>query len=147
MERTLIILKPDTVQRGLMGRVISRFEDRGFKIIGFKFARLSEETAEELYAPHKGKPFYPPLIEYITSGPVLAVALEGHDVIEEVRTMMGKTNPREAAPGSIRGDFGQRMEFNVIHGSDSPESVKRELPVFFSPDDLVKYDMDKSRWS
>ncbi|MCL5035820.1 MAG: nucleoside-diphosphate kinase [Chloroflexi bacterium] len=147
MERTLIILKPDTVQRGLMGRVISRFEDRGFKIIGFKFARLSTETAEELYATHKGKPFYPPLIEYITSGPVLAVALEGHDVIEEVRAMMGKTNPREAAPGSIRGDFGQRMEFNVIHGSDSQESVERELPVFFSPDDLVKYDMEKSRWS
>lgn len=146
MERTLVILKPDTIQRGLAGRIISRFEDRGFNLTGMKLIKLSVEMAERLYVPHAGKPFYHPLIKYITAGPVIAIVLEGYDVIEEVRSMMGKTNPREASPGTIRGDLGQRMDFNIIHGSDSPESVERELPVFFKDDELVDYQKNISLW-
>ncbi|MCH7705210.1 MAG: nucleoside-diphosphate kinase [Planctomycetes bacterium] len=146
MQRTLIILKPDTIQRRLIGRVIQRFEDKGLIVAGMKLMRIARELAERHYAPHKSKPFYPGLIEYITSGPVVVMVLAGDRSIDIARMLMGKTFGYEAAPGTIRGDFGASRSYNLVHGSDSPESAETEIALYFSPDELLDYVPDASRW-
>jgi len=146
VERTFALLKPDAVQRGLAGRILSRFEQRGLKIVGLKMMRASRQLAESYYAEHKGKPFYEPLMSYITSGPVVAMVLEGDGAVAIVRKMMGKTNSAEAEPGTIRGDFALTIGRNVIHGSDSPESAKREIGFFFKPEELQEYRRIDEAW-
>ncbi len=146
MERSLIILKPDAVQRRLIGRIIQRFEDKGFAVVGMKLLQMSRELAERHYAPHKGKPFYPGLINYITSGPVVVMVLQGDRCIEIVRTLMGETFGYEAHPGTIRGDFGVSRTYNLVHGSDSPESAATEIALFFSEDELVDYAPAGGEW-
>lgn len=136
MERTFVALKPDSVKRGLMGKIISRFEDKGYKIIAMKLTNVSLELAKKHYAEHVGKPFYAPLLEYITSGPVLAMVLEGENAILGVRHIVGKTNPDEADVGSIRADFCTVKEYNAVHASDSPESAKREMGLWFSENEI-----------
>jgi len=146
MERTLIILKPDAVQRRLTGRIIQRFEDKGLIVAGMKLLRISRELAERHYAPHKGKPFYPGLIDYITSGPVVLIVLQGQRCIEIARTLMGKTFGYEAAPGTIRGDFGASRSYNLVHGSDSPESAAAEIALYFTKGELLDYAPAGSEW-
>lgn len=146
MERTLIIVKPDGVQRGLTGQIISRFESRGFKLAGLKLMRISRELAERHYAEHKGKPFYESLVTFITSSPVVAGVVEGPGAIAMVRSMMGATNPANAAPGTIRGDFATSLSYNVIHGSDGPEAAQREVSLFFSPEELVELSRPHEMW-
>lgn len=136
MERTFTALKPDAIKRGLMGKIIQRIEDKGYKIIGMKLMNVSDELAAKHYAEHFGKPFYKRLIHYITSGPVLAMVLEGENVILGLRHIVGKTNPDEADVGSIRADFCTVKEFNVIHASDSPESAEREIGLWFNENEL-----------
>ena len=135
-ERTLVLVKPDGVRRGISGEIVARFEQRGFALRGARLLKIPRATAQKHYAEHKGKPFFGELVDFITSGPVLALALEGESAIAVVRTMMGATNPVNAAPGTIRGDFALLMGENIVHGSDSKESAKRELALFF-PDGLV----------
>jgi nucleoside-diphosphate kinase len=135
-ERTLVLVKPDGVRRGISGEIVARFEQRGFTLRGARLLKISRATAQKHYGEHKGKPFFGELVDFITSGPVLALALEGESAIAAVRTMMGATNPVNAAPGTIRGDFALLMGENIVHGSDSKESAKRELALFF-PDGLV----------
>jgi len=139
MERTLAIVKPDGVKRRLVSEIMSRFERRGLKITGLKMTRLSREKAEELYAPHVGKVFYQPLVDFMVSGPVVAVAIEGRSAIKIVRNMIGALKPEEAMPGSIRGDYSMDTRHNTIHGSDSPESAERELAVFFDDSEFMDY--------
>ncbi len=146
VERTFALLKPDAIQRGLAGQILARFEGRGLKIIGLKLMRVSRSLAESYYAEHKGKPFYEPLMAYITSGPVVAMVLEGDGAVAIVRKMMGKTNSAEAEPGTIRGDFGLTIGRNVIHGSDSPESAKREIGFFFKAEELQDYKRIDEAW-
>ncbi len=146
MEQTYLMVKPDGVQRGLCGEIVSRFEKKGLKIVGMKMMTISRETAENHYGEHKGKPFFPSLISYITSGPVLAMVLEGENAVSVCRTMMGKTNPAESAPGTIRGDYAMVTGMNIIHGSDSVESAKREISIFFRPEELVSYDRTADKW-
>jgi len=146
MERTLIILKPDAIQRRLIGRIVQRFEDKGLVVAGMKVMRISRELAERHYAPHKGKPFYPGLIDYITRGPVVVLVLQGDRCIEISRTLMGKTFGYEAAPGTIRGDFGASRSYNLIHGSDASESAKSEIALYFKPEELVEYMPVGSEW-
>ena len=146
MERTLIIVKPDGVQRGLTGQIIGRFEARGFKLAGLKLMRISRELAERHYAEHQGKSFYEGLVSFIISGPVVVGVVEGPGAIGMVRTMMGATNPANAAPGTIRGDLGVAVSFNVIHGSDAPESAQREIGLYFAPDELFEYSRGTDRW-
>ena len=136
VERTLVLLKPDAVRRGLCGELIARFERRGFRIRGATYLRVTRSLAGRHYAEHKGKPFYGELVSFITSGPTLALALEGESAISVVREMMGATNPLDSAPGTIRGDYALELSENVVHGSDSKASAKRELALFF-PDGLV----------
>jgi nucleoside-diphosphate kinase len=146
MERTLIILKPDAVQRGLCGRIISRFEEKGLVIVGMKFMQISKTLAQTHYQPHQGKPFYEPLVNFMTSSPVIVIALAGKDAIVIARKMMGATFGSKAEPGSIRGDFGVSNAFNLIHGSDSPESAQRELGLFFKPEDLLDWKPTIQSW-
>ena len=146
MERTLLLVKPDAVMRGLVGKIIARFEEKGFKILGLKFLWMSRAQAEELYKPHVGKSFYEPTVKYMTSSPITAMVLEGYDCISQVRTLMGATRPVEAVPGSIRGDFAQRVDRNAVHGSDSAESAAREIPIFFKDDEIVKYTHHVEAW-
>jgi len=146
MERTLIILKPDAIQRRLIGRLLQRFEDKGLAIGGMKLMGIPRDLAERHYAPHKGKPFYPGLIDYITSGPVVVMVLQGERCIDIARTMMGKTFGYEAAPGTIRGDFGASRSFNLIHGSDSPESAKTEIALYFQANELLDYAPSDQSW-
>ena len=146
MERTLIILKPDSVQRRLVGRILQRFEDKGLVIAGMKLMQLPTELAERHYAPHKGKPFYDGLISYVTSGPVVVLALQGDRCIEISRALMGKTFGYEALPGTIRGDFGASRTFNLVHGSDSPESAQTELALYFKQDELLTYTPSGDEW-
>lgn len=146
MERTLIILKPDAVQRRLVGRVLQRFEDKGLAVAAMKLMRVSRDLAERHYGVHKGKPFYAGLIDYITSGPVVVLALQGPRCIEIARTLMGKTFGFEAAPGTIRGDFGASKSYNLVHGSDSPESAAQEIALYFKPDELLEYAPAGSEW-
>ena len=137
METTLLLIKPDGVQRKFVGEIISRLESRGWDLVGMKLMKVTPELATEHYGEHKEKPFFGELIDYITEGPVVAMAWRGDQVITAMRTMMGKTNPIEAAPGTIRGDLANNFTRNMVHGSDSPESAERELGLFFSKDELV----------
>lgn len=146
MERTLIILKPDALQRRLVGRIVQRFEDKGLVIAAMKLMCIPRDLAERHYAPHKGKPFYPGLIDYITSGPVVVMVLTGARAITISRTLMGKTFGYEADPGTIRGDFGASRSFNLIHGSDSPESADTEIALYFADGDVLEYAPDGSQW-
>lgn len=147
MERTLIILKPDCTHRRLIGRIIQRFEDKGLVISGMKLMQISEDLAGKHYAPHQGKPFYPGLIEYITSGPVVVLVLAGPNAISISRKLMGKTFGFEAEPGTIRGDFGMSKTYNLIHGSDSPESAATEIDLYFKPDELLEYAPVTDAWT
>jgi nucleoside-diphosphate kinase len=147
MERTYLMIKPDGVQNGHVGEIVSRFEKKGLKLIAMKFMAIPKETAEVHYGEHKGKKFYDSLISYITSGPVVAMVWEGEDAVSVCRNMMGKTNPKESAPGTIRGDYGMQTGRNVIHGSDSPESAEREIKIFFKPGELVNYDRTADQWT
>ena len=146
MERTLIIVKPDGVQRGLIGQVLGRFETRGFKLAGLKLIRISRELAERHYAEHKGKSFYEGLVAFITSAPVVVGVLEGPGVVAVARAMMGATNPANATPGTIRGDFAVTVSYNVIHGSDGLESAEREISLFFDDEELVDYSRVTDAW-
>jgi len=146
MERTYLMVKPDGVQRGLVGQIISRFEQRGYKIVGLKMMQISRELAEKHYGEHVGKPFFAGLVDFITSGPVVAMVVEGKDVVVTAREMMGATNPLKAAPGTIRGSFGVDVGRNVIHGSDSVESANREIGIFFRPEELVDYGRAIDTW-
>ncbi len=146
MERTLIIVKPDAVQRGLIGEIIHRFERRGLRIIGMKFIQMSRELAEKHYGVHVGKPFYEGLVNYIISGPVVVMALEGTNAITAARNTMGATRCSDAAAGTIRGDFGLEIGRNLVHGSDSVENGVKEVSFFFSEDELVAWGRDVDGW-
>jgi nucleoside-diphosphate kinase len=146
MERTLIIIKPDAVQRGLTGKIIARFERRGLRIAAMKLMHIDRSLAQRHYAIHEGKPFYEPLIEYITSSPVVVMVLEGNDAIEIVRRTMGATNPAEAAPGTIRADFGLEIGRNLVHGSDGPDTAKFEVSLFFDEEEMLSYERDTDPW-
>ncbi|BDG31591.1 nucleoside diphosphate kinase [Parageobacillus thermoglucosidasius] len=146
MERTFIMVKPDGVQRNLIGEIVARFEKKGFQLVGAKLMQVSRELAEQHYAEHKERPFFGELVDFITSGPVFAMVWEGENVIATARQMMGKTNPQEAAPGTIRGDYGLTVGKNVIHGSDSPESAEREIRLFFKEEELVDYSKLMNQW-
>ena len=135
-QRTFVAIKPDGVKRGIMGRIIQRFEDKGFKIVGMKLLQVTPELAAKHYEEHQGKPFYTRLIHYITSGPIVAMVVEGYDVVESVRHIVGATNPIKADVGSIRADFAQIMEYNVVHASDSEESAQREIGLYFKPEKI-----------
>ena len=135
-ERTFIAIKPDAVNRGCVGEIISRFEKKGFKLLAMKLLQPTKEIAAQHYAEHIGKPFYDNLVNFITSGPIVAMIIEGVNVIEVSRRMMGSTNPQEATPGSIRFDLGQIKECNIIHGSDCPESAEREISIYFKPEEI-----------
>jgi len=146
VERSLIILKPDAVQRGLVSTILGRLEQRGLRFAGLKMMHVTEELARKHYGEHEGKPFFAGLIEYITSGPVVVIVVTGKNVIETVRTMVGATNPVKAAPGTIRGDFGLEIGRNLIHASDSPESGERETAIFFASNELVTMERSVDRW-
>jgi nucleoside-diphosphate kinase len=146
MERTLIIVKPDGVQRGFIGEVLGRFERRGLKLVGLKLMKISRDLAERHYSVHQGKPFYAGLVDYITSGPVVVGVLEGPRAVAVARATVGATNPAEAAPGTIRGDLGLEIGFNIIHASDSPENGVHEVALFFEESELVPYARDVDRW-
>ena len=146
MERTLIIVKPDAVQRGLIGEIIRRFETRGLRIVGMKFMQVSNELAAEHYKEHVGKGFYESLINYITSAPVVVMALEGTGAVEAARNTIGKTKPVESPPGSIRGDLGLEVGRNLVHGSDSTESAERELSLWFADGELASWQRDTDPW-
>lgn len=146
MEQTFLMVKPDGVQRGLIGRIISRFEEKGFKLVGCKLVQVTEKQAKFHYAEHDGKEFFPNLVNFITSGPVVAMVWEGDDIISLSRIVIGKTNVKDAQPGTIRGDFAAHTPNNLIHGSDSPESSKREISNFFEDHELVNYDKSIASW-
>ena len=145
-ERTLVLLKPDAVQRGLVGGIIARLEGRGLKIAGLKMMQMDMALARRHYAEHVDKPFFPDVAGFMTSRPLVAMAVEGDNAVEIVRTTMGATNPRNAAPGTIRGDWAVDIGKNLIHGSDSPESAERELAIFFADADLYDYDRESDAW-
>ncbi|MEM8534798.1 MAG: nucleoside-diphosphate kinase [Chloroflexota bacterium] len=146
MEQSLIILKPDAVQRGLVGPIISRLEQRGLKMTGMKLMKIDESLARRHYGVHEGKPFFTSLVEYITSGPVITIVVSGKDVVSTVRTMVGATNPTQATPGTIRGDFALEIGRNLIHASDSPENGAQEVALFFSNDELVAGERSLDAW-
>lgn len=146
MERTLIIIKPDAVQRGLIGKIITRFERRGLRIAAMKLTHIERALAQHHYAIHEGKPFYEPLLDYITSSPVVVMVLEGKDAIEIARRTMGATNPAEATPGTIRADFGLEIGRNLVHGSDGPDTADYEVSLFFSNEEILTYDRDSDPW-
>jgi nucleoside-diphosphate kinase len=138
MERTFVALKPDAVQRGLIGEIIGRFERKGFKLLGLKMMHVTRAMAEEHYGEHNGKPFFDGLVDFITSSPIVAMAWEGENAVASIRTMMGATNPKDSAPGTLRGDYAVDMGRNIVHGSDSPASAERELKIFFKSDELLQ---------
>lgn len=146
MERTLILFKPDAVQRGICGQILSRFEQKGLQIVGMKLMQIPISLAERHYEAHKGKPFYEKLVRFMTSSPVVALALQGKDAIAVSRKMMGATFGSKAEPGTIRGDFGISNSFNLIHGSDSPEAAQRELGLFFKPEELIDWKVAVQGW-
>ena len=145
-ERTFVLLKPDAVQRALVGAILERFERRGLKLVALKTTKVPRELAETYYLEHKGRPFFAGLVKYITSAPSVALVLEGDDTVAVVRKMMGKTSSAEAEPGTIRGDFGLTIGRNLIHGSDSVPSAKREIGLFFRPDELLEYTRIDEAW-
>ncbi|GAB6935562.1 MAG: nucleoside-diphosphate kinase [Calditerricola sp.] len=146
MQRTFLMVKPDGVQRNLIGEIVSRFERKGFQLVAAKLMMVSRELAEKHYAEHKDKPFFEELVNFLTSGPVFAMVWQGENIIEVARAMMGKTNPAQAAPGTIRGDFGVSIGMNVIHGSDSPESAEREIALWFDEKEILSYEKTINRW-
>lgn len=146
MEKTFLMVKPDGVQRGLIGEIVKRLEQKGFQMIGCKLFQMTKEQAETHYAEHKDKPFFGELVSFITSGPVLAMVWQGDQIIALSRTLMGKTNVMDAVPGTIRGDFALHTSNNLIHGSDSPESAEREINHFFKPEELVTYSRELQAW-
>lgn len=146
MQKSFIMVKPDGVQRGIVGEVVRRFENKGFKLVGAKLMNIPTELAETHYGEHKERPFFGELVDFITSGPVFAMVWEGENVISTSRLMIGETNPAEATPGSIRGDFAVTVGKNIIHGSDSPESAEREIGLFFNESELTAYDKQDSAW-
>ncbi len=146
MERTYLMVKPDGVQRNLIGEIIFRFERKGFKLVGAKLMTLTNEIAQAHYAEHSERPFFGELVEFITSGPVFAMVWEGENVISIARQMMGATNPKDALSGTIRGDFAAKLSMNVIHGSDSPESAAREIAIFFKEEELNTYEKTITPW-
>ena len=146
MERTFVMIKPDGVQRALVGEIVQRFERRGLKIVGMKMLQLSPEFARKHYEVHTGKPFFEGLIKYITSGPVVAMVLEGTDAIIAARATMGATNPAKAAPGSIRADLGLEMGRNLVHGSDGPDTAAFEIGLWFKEDELISYSRSSDPW-
>lgn len=145
-ERTFLILKPDAVQRGRIGDLISRFESKGMRIVGMKMIRITSEQAQRQYACHKGKPFYDSLIRFMTSGPSVAMVIEGRHAVAVARKIMGATDPLESIPGTIRGDLAVDVKHNLIHGSDSPESVRYEMPIFFNESELFEYEPALKKW-
>ncbi|MFO8008922.1 MAG: nucleoside-diphosphate kinase [Candidatus Brocadiia bacterium] len=146
MERTLVFMKPDAVRRRLVGEIISRFESRGFSIVGLKMLRLEEEFVRDHYAAHQGKEFYEPLVRYVSDGPVVALVLEGKSAVAVVRRMLGQTFGSDSAPGTIRGDYALSNRFNLVHGSDSAESARREIARFFTEQELMSYPPAATRW-
>lgn len=146
MEQTLVLIKPDAVQRGLIGQIISRFEQRGLKLAAMKFIQMDDDLAGRHYGIHKGKPFYEGLISFITSAPVVAMVWEGENAVQVVRNTMGGTRPAESAPGTIRGDFGLTVGRNLVHGSDSLETAKQEVALFFEGDELVGWQRSGEDW-
>lgn len=146
MEQTFLMIKPDGVQRNLIGSIVERLENKGFKIVGAKLMQVSDDLAKTHYKEHEDKPFYGELVDFITSGPVLAMVLEGESVIPTARLIVGSTNPQEAAPGTIRGDYGLTVAKNIIHGSDSEESAEREISLFFDEDEIIDYNLSNSKW-
>lgn len=146
MERTYVMIKPDGVQRNLIGSIVSRFEQKGFTLTGAKLVTLSKETAETHYGEHSERPFFGELVDFITSGPVFAMVWEGENVVKTARQMIGATNPVESAPGTIRGDYAVQLSMNVIHGSDSVESAEREIGIFFADNELSAYKKNSNEW-
>jgi nucleoside-diphosphate kinase len=146
VERTLVIIKPDGVQRGLIGPIITRLERRGLKITAMKMIQIDYDLAKRHYAVHEGKSFYEKLLEYITSAPVVVMVVEGKEAIEVVRRTMGATNPMEAVPGTIRADYGLEIGRNLVHGSDGAETAAFEIPLFFNEDEILSYSRDTDRW-
>jgi nucleoside-diphosphate kinase len=146
VERTFVAVKPDGVERILVGEVVGRFEKRGLKIVGMKFMKVTKEMAEQHYGEHKGKPFYDGLVSYITSGPIVAMALEGKNAVALARQTIGATKPQDAAPGTIRGDLAVEIGRNIVHGSDSPENGQREIGIFFKPEELVEWSGSLNKW-
>ena len=145
-QRTLVLLKPDAVNRRLVGEIIARFERKGLKIVAMKMLWMDRKMAERHYEVHRGKPFYESLLDYITSGPIVAMVLEGDNAIAVVRRMMGKTNGQEAEPGTIRGDYSMSVQNNLVHGSDSEESAEREIGIFFSDEEILEYRLVDEIW-
>jgi nucleoside-diphosphate kinase len=147
LERTLVILKPDAVQRQLVGRIVAQFESKGLKIVALKLARLERELLERHYGAHAGKDFYEPLLDYMASGPVVLMVVAGKGAVAVVRSMMGPTFGPDAPAGTIRGDLAMSKRFNLVHGSDSPEAAEQEMRVFFRPEEIIEYDLDALRWT
>lgn len=147
MERTLIVCKPDAVQRGLIGRIVDRFERKGLKIVGLKMLQVGDELARRMYSVHEGKDFHAPLLEFITAGPVVVMVVEGLGAVAVCRGLMGPTFGPDAPGGTIRGDFGMSRRYNLIHGSDSPESAASEIPLFFEAAELADYQRPADRWT
>ncbi len=147
LERTFVLLKPDAVARRLAGEILGRFEAKGLKIVGMKMLQVTPELSKQHYAEHVHKGFYPLLEEFITCGPVIALVLEGPGAIGVVRTMLGPTNGRDAAPGTIRGDFGMSRQMNMVHGSDGPEAATREIAIYFKPEELLNYTTSLDPWT
>lgn len=147
MEKSLVLLKPDAVQRGLVGEIISRLERRGLTLVGAKLMSVSDDLARRHYAEHVGKPFFDGLVSFITSSPIMAMVIQGQNAVEVVRATIGETDPRKSPPGTIRGDLALSIGMNLIHGSDSNESAKREMGLFFSDDELLDYEKDGDRWT
>ncbi|GIO22622.1 nucleoside-diphosphate kinase [Oceanobacillus sp. J11TS1] len=146
MEKTFLMVKPDGVQRNLIGDIVARFEQKGFKLVGAKLMTISTDLAEAHYGEHRERPFFRELVDFITSGPVFAMVWEGENIVASARTMMGKTNPSEALPGTIRGDYGINVGKNIIHGSDSLESASREISLFFNEKELHSYNKQTETW-
>ncbi|MDQ0232960.1 nucleoside-diphosphate kinase [Metabacillus malikii] len=146
VSKTFLMVKPDGVQRQIIGDIISRFERKGLQLVGAKLMRVTTELAEEHYKEHKGKPFYENLIQFITSGPVFAMVWQGENVVDITRKLIGKTNPKDAEPGTIRGDYCLYVSKNIIHGSDSEESAVREISLFFNEDEILEYNKDIDVW-
>lgn len=146
IQRSLILFKPDCVQRRLCGELLSRIENKGLKIVGMKMLQVTPDLAKQHYAEHVEKPFYPHLESFITSGPVVALVVEGVEAVAVMRTIMGSTNGRESAPGTIRGDLGMSRQMNLIHGSDGPDAAAREIDIYFKPEELIEYDLTLESW-
>ena len=146
IERTLVLIKPDGVQRQLVGRILDRYEERGLKVVGLKLVRVDRDLAERHYAAHRAKPFFGGLVDFIISAPLVALALDGPNAIAVVRAINGATRPHEAAPGTVRGDYALETAQNIVHASDGPEAAVEELALWFSPSELLEYERDVDRW-